>query len=149
MSDFGGTFSGLTARTAVLNDKGNSVRDAVADGGGVHVFGVDNTGKAVDYYVWGQTYFHQFRNANIAENSIYDLSFVKLREFSLGYKLPVERMGLSRYVKNATFSVIARNPYLLWAKSRDFDPSEISGVQGEDGQFPGTRSIGVNLKLGF
>ncbi len=149
LSDFWGSFSGLTSRTAVLNDKGNSIRDAVADGGGVHVSGVDNTGKAVDYYVDAQTYFHQFRNANISEASIYDLSFVKLREFSLGYKLPVERMGISRYIKNATFSVIARNPYLLWAKTKDFDPSEISGVQGEDGQYPGTRSIGVNLKLGF
>ena len=149
LSDFWGTFSGLTARTATLNDKGNSIRDAVADGGGVHVFGVDNTGKSVDYYVDAQTYYHQFRNANIAEYSIYDLSFVKLREFSLGYKLPVDRMGIARYIKGATFSVIARNPYLLWSKTKDFDPSEISAVQGEDGQYPGTRSIGVNLKLNF
>ncbi|MEP7164608.1 MAG: SusC/RagA family TonB-linked outer membrane protein [Ferruginibacter sp.] len=151
LSDFWGSFSGLTSRTAVLNDKGNSIRDAVADGGGVHVTGVDDvTGKAIDYYVDAQSYFHQFRNANIAEASIYDLSFVKLREFSLGYKLPIERMGgVSRYIKNATFSVIARNPYLLWSKTKDFDPSEISGVQGEDGQFPGTRSLGINLKLGF
>ena len=149
LSDFWGTFSGLTARTATLNDKGFSIRDAVEDGGGVHVTGVDNTGKAVDYYVDAQTYFHQFRTNNIAENSIYDLSFVKLREFSVGYRLPVERMGVSRYLKGATFSVIARNPYLLWAKTKDFDPSEISAVQGEDGQYPGTRSIGVNLKLNF
>lgn len=149
LSDFWGTFSGLTARTATLNDKGFSIRDAVEDGGGVHVTGVDNTGKAVDYYVDAQTYFHQFRNANISENSVYDLSFVKLREFSVGYRLPVERMGIGRYLKGATFSVIARNPYLLWAKTKDFDPSEISAVQGEDGQYPGTRSIGVNLKLNF
>ena len=149
MSDFWGTFSGLTARTATLNDKGNSIRDAVADGGGVHVFGVDNTDKAVDYYVDAQSYYHQFRESNIAEGSIYDLSFVKLREFSLGYKLPVERMGIGKYLKGATFSVIARNPYLIWSKTRDFDPSEISAVQGEDGQYPGTRSMGVNLKLNF
>ena len=150
LSDFWGSLSGLTARTAALNDKGNSVRDAVLDGGGVHVTGVDVTdGKPVDYYVDAFTYFHQFRAANIAEASIYDLSFVKLRELSLGYRLPVERMGIGRYVKGATFSVIARNPYLLWSKTRDFDPSEISAVQGEDGQYPGTRSLGVNLKLNF
>ena len=149
LSDFWGTFSGLTARTATLNDKGNSIRDAVADGGGVHVFGVDNTDKAVDYYVDAQAYYHQFRESNIAEGSIYDLSFVKLRELSLGYKLPVERMGIGKYLKGATFSVIARNPYLIWSKTRDFDPSEISAVQGEDGQYPGTRSMGVNLKLNF
>jgi len=149
LSDFWGTFSGLTARTSGLNDKGLPIRDPVADGGGVHVFGVDATGKPVDYYVDAQTYFHQFRNANISENSVYDLSFVKMRELSIGYRLPVDRLGIGKWVKNATFSVVSRNPWLIWAKTKDFDPSEISNVQGEDGQFPGTRSMGVNLKLGF
>lgn len=150
LSDHWGTFSGLTARTAVLNDKGNSIRDDVADGGGVHVFGVDaTTGKAVDYYIGAQDYYHQFRNASIAEDNIYDLTFVKMRELSLGYRIPVERLGIGKYVKNAVFSVVSRNPFLIYSKTRDFDPSEISNVYGEDGQFPGTRSMGVNLKLGF
>lgn len=149
LSDFWGTFSGLTARTAELNDRGIPSRDPVADGGGVHVFGVDATGKAVDYYVDAQTYFHQFRSNNISENSIYSLSFVKLRELSLGYKLPVEKLGIGKYVKTAIFSVVSRNPWLIWSKDKGFDPSEISNVYGEDGQLPGTRSVGVNLKLGF
>ncbi|MEO5984716.1 MAG: SusC/RagA family TonB-linked outer membrane protein [Ferruginibacter sp.] len=149
LSDHWGTFSGLTARTAGLNDKGIAVRDAIADGGGVHSVGVDTSGKTIDVYVDAFDYFHQFRSARISETFIKDLTFVKLREFSLGYKLPVERMGVSKYVKNATFSIIARNPWLIYAKSRDFDPSEISNVHGEDGQLPGTRSMGVNLKLGF
>jgi len=101
LSDHWGSFSGLAAKTAVLNDRGYSVRDNVADGGGVHVFGVDATGRDVDYYVDAQTYWHQFRNANISEVFIHDLTFVKLREFSLGYKLPVDRMGVSKYIKNA------------------------------------------------
>jgi TonB-linked SusC/RagA family outer membrane protein len=150
LSDFWGSFSGLTARTAVLNDKGNSIRDPVEDGGGVHVFGVDDQGKPADYYVGAQDYFHQFRAANISEASIYDLSYVKMRELSVGYRIPIEKIGsLSKYFQNATFSIIARNPWLIYAKTKDFDPSEISAVQGEDGQFPGTRSFGVNLKVGF
>lgn len=149
LSDHWGTFSGLTARTAVLNDKGNSVRDDVADGGGVHVFGVDATGKAVDKYVEAQTYFHQFRNASISEDNIYDLSFVKLRELSFGYRIPVEKLSIGKYVKSAVFSVVSRNPWLIWTKNRDFDPSEISNTYGEDGQFPGSRSVGVNLRVGF
>ena len=149
LSDFWGTFSGLTARTAELNDRGIPLRDPVADGGGVHVFGVDATGKAVDYYVDGQTYYHQFRSNSISENSIYSLSFVKLRELSLGYRLPVEKLGIGKFVKTAVFSVVSRNPWLIWSKDKGFDPSEISNVYGEDGQLPGTRSVGVNLKLGF
>ena len=149
LSDFWGTFSGLTARTAELNDRGIPLRDPVADGGGIHVFGVDATGKAVDKYVEGQTYFQQFRNKSISENSIYDLTFVKLRELSFGYKLPVEKLGIGKYVKTAIFSVVSRNPWLIYSKNKGFDPSEISNVYGEDGQLPGTRSVGVNLKLGF
>lgn len=158
LSDFWGTFSGLTARTAGLNDLGNPIRDrveldaagkALPQSGGVHVFGVDATGKAVDYYVDAQTYYHQFRGNNISENSVYSLSYVKLRELSVGYRVPVERLGIGKYVKTAVFSVVSRNPWLLWSKDKGFDPSEISNVFGEDGQLPGTRSVGVNLKIGF
>ncbi len=150
LSDFWGSFSGLTARTATLNDRGIPIRDPVGNGGGVHVNGVDNTGKPVDYYVDAQTYYHQFRNGNISEASIYDLTFVKMRELSIGYKIPVSRLGRAgKYINNAVFSIISRNPWLIYSKTKDFDPSEISNVQGEDGQFPGTRSLGVNLKIGF
>lgn len=125
------------------------MRDPVADGGGVHVFGVDAQGKATDMYVEGQSYFQQFRNKNISENSVYDLTFVKLRELSLGYKIPVEKLGIGKFVTTAVFSVVSRNPWLIYTKNKGFDPSEISNVYGEDGQLPGTRSVGVNLKLGF
>jgi hypothetical protein len=150
LSDFWGSFSGLTARTVGLNDKGNPIRDKVADGGGVHVVGVDNDGKPVDYYVDAQSYYHQFRERSISEASVYDLTFVKLREVSLGYRIPVDKIGnVSRWLQNATFSVVARNPWLIYAQNRDFDPSELSASFGEDGQFPGSRSLGFNLRLGF
>jgi TonB-linked SusC/RagA family outer membrane protein len=158
LSDHWGTFSGLTARTAGVNDLGNPIRDAVAldangkplaSSGGVRVDGVDATGKAVTYYVDAQTYYHQFRNGNISEDNIYDLTFVKLRELSIGYRLPVEKLSIGKFVKSAVFSVVSRNPWLIYTKNRDFDPSEISNVYGEDGQFPGSRSIGVNLRVGF
>lgn len=150
LSDFWGSFSGLTERTVALNDKGNPTRDRVADGGGVHVVGVDDQGKPVDYYVEAQSYFHQFRERNISEASVYDMTFVKLREVSLGYRIPIGKIGnVSRWLQNATFSVVARNYWLIYAKNRDFDPSELSDQFGEDGQFPGSRSIGFNLRLGF
>ena len=113
------------------------------------MLGVDETGKAFDTYVDAKTYFGQFYSSKISEKHIYDLTYVKLREFSLGYRLPVEKMGISKYIKGATFSVIGRNLWLIYAKTKDFDPSEVSGVSGEDGQMPGTRSVGVNLKLNF
>ncbi len=149
LSDHWGTFSGLTARTAGVNDKGNPVRDPIEDGGGVHVVGVDAEGKPVDTYVDAQTYFHQFRNSRIAEEHVYDLSFIKLREVSLGYRIPLQKTSVGKWLQNATISLVARNPWLIYAQNRDFDPSELGQLYGENGQFPGTRSLGFNLKLGF
>lgn len=148
LSDMWGSFSGLTARTATINDKGNPIRDRVADGGGVHVFGVDDTGKPVDYYVEAQDYFHNLYNNRTFDPYIYDLTFVKLREVSIGYQLPVSKWNLG-WIQSATVSIVARNPVLIYAKTADFDPSEISSISGEAGNMPGTRSLGVNLKIGF
>lgn len=150
LSDMWGSYSGLLARTATINDKGNPIRDAVADGGGVRVIGFTENKTPVDVYVDAQTYFHSMVSANVYDDFIYDLTFVKMREVSLGYKLPLERIGnLSKHLQNASISLVARNPWLIYATTRDFDPSEISNTYGENGQFPGTRSFGFNLRLGF
>ncbi|UKJ07416.1 SusC/RagA family TonB-linked outer membrane protein [Solitalea lacus] len=149
LSNMWGSYSGLTARTATVNDKGNPIRDAVADGGGVHVFGVDATDKPVDYYVEAQDYFHQSWGTKVFDEYVYDLTFVKLREVSVGYEIPVRKLKLGSYIKNANFSVVAKNPVLIYSKNRDFDPSEIDAVYGETGQLPGTRGFGFNLRIGF
>jgi hypothetical protein len=52
-------------------------------------------------------------------------------------------------MQGATLSLIARNPWIIYRESKNFDPSEISGVQGEDGQLPGVRSLGASLKFVF
>ncbi|MHC1704113.1 MAG: SusC/RagA family TonB-linked outer membrane protein [Tenuifilaceae bacterium] len=149
LSDMWGTYSGLTARTAGLNDKGLPVRDAVADGGGVHVIGVDATGNDVDYYVDAQDYYHGMYNNDVYNDNVYDLSFVKLREVSLGYNLPVKKLGVGNWIQNATIAIVAQNPWLIYAKNKDYDPSEISNIGGETGQLPGVRTFGANLKISF
>lgn len=151
LSDMWGSFSGLTARTSGLNDKGIPIRDPVADGGGVHVFGVDQTTKQdVDYYVDAQDYYHSLYNNKIFDSFVYDLSYVKLREVSLGYNIPINKIGLTNYIQDATFSIVMQNPWMIWNNTNDdFDPSEISASAGETGQFPGIRSFGANLRITF
>lgn len=149
LSNMWGRYSGLLAETAGVNDKGNAERDPVVDGGGVHVVGVTAEGKPVDTYVEAYDYYHQFFDNNILETSVFDLSFIKLREVSLGYQIPVQKMGISNWLQNATISIVARNPWLIYTKNRDFDSSELGQAYGENGQFPGSRSLGFNLKLGF
>jgi TonB dependent receptor len=149
LSDWFGTFSGLTERTAQLNDRGVPERTAVANGGGVHVFGVNENGEAVDYYVEGKVYYQQFVNNGIAENSVYDLTFVKLREVNLQYRIPVSKLGVGNVVKSASISLVGRDLWMIYSKVKDFDPTVISNSFGENGQFPGTRNVGFNLKLNF
>lgn len=149
LSDMWGSYSGLTARTAAVNDKGNPVRDPVADGGGVHVFGVDADGKDVNYYVDAQEYYHGLYNNKTMDEFIYDLTFVKLRELSIGYNIPLKKLGWDKFMNRATFSLVARNPVLIYANTSDFDPSEISDLSGETGNLPGSRGFGFNLRIGF
>ncbi len=151
LSEQWGNFSGILEATAATNDKGKNVRDAVSAGGGIHVVGVSSVdGKTpVDKYIAADAYYQQFYFKRIAEPYVHDLTYVKLREISLGVNLPVSKWGISKYVQGANFSVIARNPWLIYREAKNFDPSEISAIQGEDGQYPGTRSIGFNLRLNF
>lgn len=84
--------------------------------------------------------------SNIAETAIYDASFVKLRELSLGYTLPKLSTSLDLRV-----SAFARN-VLLWAKMPNLDPEASQGNNNMAGGFerlsvPQTTSIGVGLNL--
>lgn len=147
-----GAFSGLLDYTAETNDRGMNVRDPLNEGGGVRVTGVSSVDSKtpVDMYVDGFTYFHQFYNAGIADPFVHDLTFLKVREVSLGYSVPGEKLGfLNGAVKGITVSLIARNPWLIYSATKNFDPSEISGVYGEDGQLPSVRSLGFNVKFNF
>jgi TonB-linked SusC/RagA family outer membrane protein len=151
VSELLGAYSGLTAQTSGLNDKGVPIRDPVADGGGVHVFGVDaTTHKDVDYYVDAQTYFHNFNNLEIYDPFINDLTYIKFRELSIGYDVPLEKIGnFRKFIQSINVSFIAQNFWLIFAKNYDFDPSEVSSVGGEEAQYPGIRSFGANIKISF
>jgi TonB-linked SusC/RagA family outer membrane protein len=150
LSEMWGEYSGLLEETVGSNNLGNPIRDAVADGGGVNVVGVDNAGASVDTHVEASTYYGQWYANRLAEPFIHDASYIKLRDVSLTYTIP------GKWVKNvfdsASIGVVGRNLWLI-SVSKDnkhgWDPSEMSQTFGENGQLPGTRSYGVNLKVTF
>lgn len=165
LSEQWGQYSGLLEETADNNDLGNPKRDAAwtydEDGnrvslisederGGVHVTGVDANGNAVDTYVEASDYYGQWQDNTIAEPFIHDASFVKLRELSLSYRLPQRWIG--NFLQSATVGVIGRNLWMI-AVSDDnvhgWDPSELAESYGENGQLPGTKSYGFNVKVTF
>lgn len=147
LTDDTGVFTGLLARTAAVNDQGKNVRDPISEGGGVRVDGVDATGDPKTVYVPAFDYYQQFSFNRIAEPFIQDRTYVKLREASLGYQLPLRKLGLANQIQGAHIAIVARNPWLIYAKNRDLDPSESPSF--EEAQFPSVRSFGVNLKLNF
>ncbi len=151
LSEQWGNFSGVLGSTASINDNGKNIRDDISNGGGVKVVGVSSIDQVtpVEMYVPAQAYFQQFYFNKIAEPYIHGLSYVKVRELSFAYNFNLKKTGWVKYIQKAELSLFARNPLFIYKETQSFDPSEISGIHGEDGQFPGTRSIGVNLKLQF
>jgi len=89
-------------------------------------------------------------NNNIAYSSIFDASFVKLREVRIGYTIP--RLGNSN-VKNVSFSIVGRNLALLYTRVPHIDPETAfsnGNVQGlEFGQLPSARSVSLNIGFKF
>ncbi|HET7274491.1 MAG TPA: SusC/RagA family TonB-linked outer membrane protein [Longimicrobiaceae bacterium] len=85
----------------------------------------------------------------ITENSVFDASFVKLREMRLGYNVPrslTQRWGVS----GLRVALVGRN-LALWSDVPHIDPEtafNASNVQGfEYSQMPSARSIGFNISV--
>ncbi|WP_316838002.1 SusC/RagA family TonB-linked outer membrane protein [Pedobacter nutrimenti] len=147
--------SGQAAETAALNDKGNNVRDAVTNGGGVKVDGISSvTGQEVTAYVEARNYYRNILGTQVYEEWLMDASYVKLREVSLGYNLGKKMLNKLPF-KSVKVALIARNPVMIWQKApKGLDPSDLSAGSAsiswiEKGQLPTVRSFGVNLNLTF
>jgi TonB-linked SusC/RagA family outer membrane protein len=89
----------------------------------------------------------------ISEMFIYDATFFKLRQLTLGYTLPRTMLAKTPF-RTVTISLVGRNLAILYKDIDNVDPesnySANTGAQGlEYFGFPSTRSYGVNLNLGF
>jgi TonB-linked SusC/RagA family outer membrane protein len=146
---FGGKVISLTQ--AYLDFYGYSKASADArDNGGVDVPAVYENGSPYDQKIDAQKYYAAIGGrAGIASEYAYSATNVRLREFSIGYKLPVELKG----IRSISLSLIGRNLFFI-SKKAPFDP-EITMSTGNTLQgidvfgVPTTRSYGVNLKVGF
>ena len=151
LSEMWGNYSGLLEETAALNDNGNNVRDAIEDGGGVHVVGVDVDGNPYDDYIDSYTYFSQFQSNTIADQFVHDASYVKLRDLSVTVNLPKKWLD-STFLNTASIGFVGRNLWLMSVSADNihgWDPSELSQTYGENAQLPGTKSYGFNVNLTF
>lgn len=98
-------------------------------------------------------YYRSHMGTNNAEGSSFSTDFIKFRELRLDYSLnatALKALGIQR----ATIGLYGRDLF-IWSPWPMFDPEfgTLSGtdiVQGfETAQFPSTRTMGVNLIIGF
>ncbi len=145
-----GETSGTSMETVKLNNNGVCVREPIMNGGGVNIEGVDaETGQPVSCYMNAYAYYHE-KGAYDMDSFIYSRSYIKLRNVSLSYKVPGKWLKQhTPFVSNASISVNANNPWLVYSAAPNFDPSESSTNWREGGQAAATRSFGFTLKLGF
>ena len=144
-----GTGSGTAAESAHINDKGVNVREPIAKGGGVRVDGVDEQGNPVTAYMNAYQYYHYLANYDL-DNWVYSRTYVKMRELSLTYdfsKALLKKAGIG--LSNASISLVANNPWLIYSACPNVDPSETGDNWLEGGQAASTRSFGFTVKLGF
>ena len=121
-------------------------REDGAIGQGVKEDGVTPNDIAVD----AMTYYMAV--AGITEEFVYDASYVKLREVSLGYSFPqkwIKKLGMSAL----SLSVVGRNLWNIYDKVPLVDPESsfnTGNAQGfESYGMPASRSIGFNLNVKF
>jgi len=92
-----------------------------------------------------ERYYRQFYDRNHEENNVYNASYLKLRELSIGYTFPNNKFNVA---------LIGRNLFAI-SEIPHFDPEQLA-VQGqgfvsgvEDMSYATTRSFGVKLSLNF
>ncbi|WP_334056756.1 SusC/RagA family TonB-linked outer membrane protein [Polaribacter sp. P097] len=145
----------IVSRTRALGNVGGQLAEtAFRPDAGIVAQGVNvNTGLPNTVAVTAESYYRQFYDRNHEENNVYDASFLKLRQVSIGYVLNLEEgfLGL-KDTSSMSFSFIGNNLFVL-TENPHFDPEQLA-VQGngfvsgvEDMSYANSRSLG--FKLGF
>jgi TonB-linked SusC/RagA family outer membrane protein len=116
--------------------------------------GDDLAGHPNTVAVNSQTYFQDLSTGadQIAQEFVYDASFIKLRSLSIAYSLPSSLIQ-GTFIKGVNVALVARNPVILMKHTPNEDPE--SNYTNSNGQglelsgYPSTRSLGLNVNLKF
>nr|WP_294895711.1 SusC/RagA family TonB-linked outer membrane protein [uncultured Pedobacter sp.] len=154
----------LVSRTLALAGVAGQLKETeYRPADGLAFDGVMNTGTTANpVYVINtkkiaaESYYRQFYDRNNEENNTYDDSYLKLRQFNLGYTF--DKAALSKTfmkdVQSIKVSFIGKNVFAI-SKIPHFDPEQLA-LQGnkflngtEDMSYPSARSFGLSLGINF
>ena len=138
-----GRYAGILAETLTGRETG-IVGDGVM---------LNDSGEYVtnDVVVSAESYNKRAYSNSIVESSVFDASFVKLRQLMFTYTLPKSLLAKSTFTR-VNFSFVARNVAILYKEVPHIDPesafSDTNANQGQEfGQLPSARSLGFNIQL--
>ncbi|WP_179351361.1 SusC/RagA family TonB-linked outer membrane protein [Winogradskyella vidalii] len=145
----------IVSRTRALGNVGGQLAEtSYRPDAGIVAQGVNvNTGQANTVAITSESYYRQFYDRNHEENNVYDASFLKLRQFAIGYTFDIKDgfLGLKEGA-DISLSLVGNNLFAI-TENPHFDPEQLA-VQGngfvsgvEDMSYATTRSIG--FKAGF
>jgi len=164
VSNMFGAYSGLLEFTALDDFRENGLilgKDFLTDEKFVKVtqLNAEDIQKSEfvenDIVTGAQDFFESYYSNK--ELSVYDGSYLKLREAYLSYQLPRNLFSESTFIKGGTVSLVGTNLAILWlhkSNMADLDPentvtADNSGVGLETTSYPPSRSIGIKLNLKF
>ena len=123
---------------------------------GVLADGTSNTNIISQAYYYAQTYNWggpQYSNSNYGLY-VQKNNYVKMRELSLGYRLP-ESVATKLRAKNLQLSAFGRNLFFIYRSIKDLDPEQMTGGSNwinnvsNAGTSPATRTYGLMLRASF
>ncbi|MEP6597375.1 MAG: hypothetical protein ABJA71_15590, partial [Ginsengibacter sp.] len=117
--------------------------------------GVTEDGKTNTKSVASRDYFQNLIEGpgpTIAEEFVYDASFIKFRSLSIGYSVP-QALLKKGFIKGLTVSLVARNLATLMKHTPNIDPESNlnnTNAQGlELAGYPPVRNMGLNVNVKF
>jgi TonB-linked SusC/RagA family outer membrane protein len=145
----------IVSRTRALGNVGGQLLETeFRPNEGIIAQGVNqNTGLPNTIAVSAERYYRQFYDRNHEENNVYNASFLKLRQMSIGYNFKLKKgfLGLKGGA-DLSLSLVGNNLFVI-TENPHFDPEQLA-VQGngfvsgvEDMSYATSRSIG--FKTGF
>ena len=114
--------------------------------------GTTADGKKNTTILPAQSYYKAVYNSSLNESSVYDASFIKLREVRIGYTFPHEWLRGLRF-QDLNITLTGRNLWIIDKKVPNIDPETAFNTGNGQGletlQIPTARSFGINLRASF
>jgi len=116
--------------------------------------GRENDRVIAPAFYYGVTYAGWSHLNRARSLSVFENSWVKLREVALTYNFPKNMMERTKVIQDLSLSLVGRNLFYIYTSlPENLNPEAINGTGNGQGlqwsQFPGSRTFGFNVKVGF